>query len=607
MARVRPSPLQQPRAGIEVRMKVTATPKKRRKRVAIAGGGIAGLSAAHELISRGYSVCVYEANTTVGGKARSQYVPDTGTCGRADLPGEHGYRFIPAFYKHLPQTMAEIPVDVNTPKGRTVADNLIPCDEAAIARPEHGLRTFLRRAPRNALETLNVIELWLGELGVPPKDVARFASRLATFMLSGEKRRLGEYERQSWQEFLRAGDFDPSFQRLIAAVTRTMVAMDFRYGSARTIGGAAVQVERDHFQDGAAVDRTLNGPTTEAWLAPWKAYLERLGVQFVHGAAVSEIMYDPRGRHVTSLRIHGDSRLHRADHYVLAVPLEVAVRLVTNELAHSDPQMAKLREIARQDLTESSVPNLGSRKMVQWMTGIQFYLRKELPLTKGHVFFPESPWAVSSISQAQFWNTSGKGKFAQRYGNGEVVEILSVDVSDCGTPGILYKKPAYLCNDTEFKDEVFAQIQSSLNTKGTTLLSDDMLVDFHIDDDIPFVNGRRDNHTPLLAHAPGTWHLRPTAATGIHNLVLAGDYVQNGMDLATMEGANESARHATNEILRRDGYVGMVCDIWERRDPEIIEVVKSVDDFLYEAGLRLDSIRAAIQGSDRLLRGLSEK
>ncbi len=62
------------------------------KRVVIIGGGVAGLSAAHELINRGFHVDVYEATGCLGGKARSVGVPGSGKNGRKDLPGEHGLR-----------------------------------------------------------------------------------------------------------------------------------------------------------------------------------------------------------------------------------------------------------------------------------------------------------------------------------------------------------------------------------------------------------------------------------------------------------------------------------------------------------------------------------
>jgi len=47
------------------------------KSVAILGGGVGGLSAAHELAERGFEVTVYEAREP-GGKARSMPVPDSG-------------------------------------------------------------------------------------------------------------------------------------------------------------------------------------------------------------------------------------------------------------------------------------------------------------------------------------------------------------------------------------------------------------------------------------------------------------------------------------------------------------------------------------------------
>ncbi len=46
--------------------------------VAILGGGVAGLSAAHELAERGFQVRVYERKPVLGGKARSIPGPEFG-------------------------------------------------------------------------------------------------------------------------------------------------------------------------------------------------------------------------------------------------------------------------------------------------------------------------------------------------------------------------------------------------------------------------------------------------------------------------------------------------------------------------------------------------
>src|SRR3954447_24973756 len=91
-----------------------------RKHVAVLGGGMAGLAAAHELIERGFAVTVYERRA-LGGKARSVPVPKTAAGGRRELPGEHGFRFFPGFYHHVPDTMRRIPFGGNA---NGVHDNL---------------------------------------------------------------------------------------------------------------------------------------------------------------------------------------------------------------------------------------------------------------------------------------------------------------------------------------------------------------------------------------------------------------------------------------------------------------------------------------------------
>src|SRR5687768_657098 len=90
-------------------------------RVAVLGGGVAGLTAAHELAERGLEVVVLEARGIPGGKARSLPVPGSGKDGRADLPAEHGFRFFPGFYRHLPDTMRRIPDGSSTVFGNLVA------------------------------------------------------------------------------------------------------------------------------------------------------------------------------------------------------------------------------------------------------------------------------------------------------------------------------------------------------------------------------------------------------------------------------------------------------------------------------------------------------
>jgi hypothetical protein len=73
--------------------------RRRGRKVAIFGGGVAGLTAAHELAVRGFDVTVYERRAW-GGKARSTDVPGSASGGRKPLPGEHGFRVWFGFYQN---------------------------------------------------------------------------------------------------------------------------------------------------------------------------------------------------------------------------------------------------------------------------------------------------------------------------------------------------------------------------------------------------------------------------------------------------------------------------------------------------------------------------
>jgi uncharacterized protein with NAD-binding domain and iron-sulfur cluster len=557
-----------------------------RKRVVILGGGVAGLSAAHELVKRGYEVEVYEARRDLGGKARSQLLAGTGTNGRGDLPGEHGFRFYPAFYKHLIQTMSEIPLDAAAPSGRTVADNLKSCGEAGIGMEGLGLVEFLRQRPSAAFDVVRTLDMFFGKLRVDLRDMVRFGQKILRYMSSCRARRAELYENTSWWNFLGGDGYRHDFQRYLRSVPRIMVAMDPQRGSARTIGNISMQLMADYGAEGTHNDRTLMGPTTEAWIAPWQRYLEARGVKFHLGRRVLGLELDARAGRITSARIEGEASPVEADFYVLAVPLEGAVELVTDAMADFDPELAKLREVRVKGLADASrVEADGSDKMLDWMVGIQFFLREDIPLIAGHIFYPDSPWALSSISQAQFWRSSGL--FRERYGDGRVGGILSVDISDWNRRGILFGKPAKQCTADEIRREVWEQLKRALNLPNRRVLADEDVASWSLDQDIQFPedgSAAPVNRSPLLVHPPGSWRLRPTAETGVENLALASDYVRTETNLACMEGANEAARQAVNAILRQDGYTGPVCKLWELEEDPMFDRAKWLDDLAYTKG-----------------------
>jgi len=121
--------------------------------VIILGGGIAGMSAAHELVERGFQVKIYEHKSIPGGKARRIPYQGSGKDGRKDLPGEHGFRFFLRFYRHVTDTMKRIPYQNNR---HGVYDNISQTARLKIARFDKAGILVPSRFPRS-LDNLKVI------------------------------------------------------------------------------------------------------------------------------------------------------------------------------------------------------------------------------------------------------------------------------------------------------------------------------------------------------------------------------------------------------------------------------------------------------------------
>jgi 15-cis-phytoene desaturase len=529
--------------------------------VAILGGGVAGLSAAHELVERGFQVSVYEARDVFGGKARSLSVPGTGTGGRADLPGEHGFRFFPAFYRHLPDTMMRIPFPGNV----SVFNNLVDATRIEVARAGNPALVLTARLPQDIADwAVGFKEIFSG-IGVPDDEVLYFVDRLLTLLTSCPERRVKEYEQIPWWTFIGAASRSAAYQTLLGTgLTRSLVAVRAQESSTRTAGYILLQLLFGIMTMGG-FDRLLNGPTNEVWLAAWVDYLRQRGVQLHTGVTIKSFQADATG--VTGVAIEQAGQLQNvsADYYIAAMPVEIMSSLVDDRLKALAPPLANLTKLR-----------------TAWMNGIQFYLAQDVPLDFGHTVYADSPWALTSISQKQFWT---EGRLAA-YGDGKVGGILSVDISDWETPGILYGKEATQCTAAEVREEMWAQMKAHLNVGGAEIIRDADLLSWFLDPDVMFSSPSAvTNLEPLLINTTGSLQYRPEAATEIPNFFLAGDYVKTYTDLACMEAANEAARRAVNGILQRSNASATPAGLWPLQEPEYFKPLIDYDKLRFDLGL----------------------
>ena len=557
-------------------------------KVIIMGGGVAGMSAAHELVERGFQVEIFERNPRyVGGKARSVDAPGTNKIDPAlFLPGEHGFRFFPGFYKHVTDTMKRIPVGA----GRSAFDNLVATENMMMAQSNAGpivLPVDFPTSFREIEEFFKGFQTFSAELS--DEEISFFSGKIWQLMTSCKQRFADEYDNISWWDYTESATKSDAYQRLLSGgLTRSLVACQAQNASTRTCGAILLQMlymMMDPFT--RDTDRVFNAPTNEAWLNPWYDYLTRKGVKYHHGTVVTSIQ--TKDGRISGITYDKDGNAGHGgapgDYYLLAVPVERAANLMSEEVLALDPSLKNIIKLA---------PN------VEWMNGIQFYLNTEVNLNRGHSMYTGSNWALTSISQIQFWPDYD----LSRRGNGKVVSILSVDISDWKANGNFNGKAARDCTKDEIKTEVWEQLKQELNFGGANVLRDDMVEDYYLDEDIqPTTIGMSKAVTdrlspakqdslgkvielePLLVNQCNTWGIRPNAHTAIDNLFLASDYVKTNTDLATMEGANEAARRAVNSILLAEGSDEDYCDIWEMHTPLLLKPLQALDRLNFEKGL----------------------
>lgn len=491
--------------------------------------------------------------------------------------------------------------------------------------------------------------------------------------------------------------FGERFTEALRHAPRALVAMDPEHADARTQGNITIQLLMDQFALHDQSDSTLAGPTSTTWLSHWRTYLEEQGVRFFLGEVTAIFEKAGRAKIAIAFPdgltpreyLDGEANLQRIrDHYIVsALDLVSLARVATslrNRGAHGKPGVLDdLNRLIRdhdgrdRDLEDirqigQHGPDGGLGDRFQTLTGIQLYYKHHVSFANGHIYFAGTPWGLSAISQVQFWGPFGSGHRGRLFGN------LSIDIGSWRA-GKRLRSPNCLG-----RDKIAALVQEQID--GCTLAPDQAslrrAIYYHLDDFIGFGPAPPDdpkkhhdeaapayvptrNYAPFLINVKDEWNLRPrgepwspndlvsrgrVAGDGTDdgpiwtpardgypvyhgNLVLAGTHMRTFTRMATMEAANESARHAVNTILdhatskakramdvpdadvlrvdsgrppidafRVDGYqpnpdvnveknttlFGDYCDIW---NPELfefqdLEFLRLIDSHLMEAGSR---------------------
>ena len=524
------------------------------------------------------------------------------------LPGEHGYRYFPSFYRHMYDTMQRIPLydgDGNV-TAQTVYDNLESSLSVTVARKGHDPILFSMLPPSGIQELRESLIATLASTNASGMDLMLIALRMLRYLTPCSARRAELYEDVSLLDFLQARRdgkadvrYSEDFLDYLRTAPRILAAIDPDTGDARTNANIAVQLLQP--DNGTRVNGTLNGPTSTALFGPWVQHLRKLRVQFVRGKLLplkvvegklrAEVeLYegpDPIPEHFELVEgCAGDSPpdpgeprtyVDHADYVLTALDAATAETL-SAELPKVGVPAGLEGYTSAEVMPPSGWVGSGARdpdqawQRFQWMSGVQYFFRQKVDVADGHVYFSDSAWGLSSISEQQFWladpnlNTNGYSS------------LISVDIGDFETPSPHLGRAAKDCTAEEIAEAVWRQMLEAIDPSPEVELPAPTW--YHLDTNLRFDNEDQTlsaNTTPLQVPLAGDWHRRPGADPHtpeaqpnptpgdlpegvwqsrvggyyVHwdRLIYAGTWKKTCTRITTMEAGNESARHAVNALL----------------------------------------------------------
>jgi uncharacterized protein with NAD-binding domain and iron-sulfur cluster len=579
-----------------------------KKTVSIFGGGIAGMTVAHELVEKGFDVIVYEKDDSLGGMAKSKR--------NNTIPSEHSWRGYAKFYYNALEILKRIPIknsckkesyqsqsiSLEEVKKHTTKDNLWTYykgnvyDITAFVLPHPGGNIILNAGGKNLEEVWNkfnvkwhnnhsrvlkILEQYkIGvlateeyepqttvfdnlsdkdlnfsylendkpynrKLGISIYDYPYLFYIFSKCLLSNKRREY--WFDQYFIEYIKDKVSNETYNYLMYGISGPGFGFDFNTISLEHF---VYFIEQDYQTD--SIWKVMMKPTSEAWIDPWKEYLESKGVKFMMGKELSKINYE--GKNITSC-VLSDGTIIKSDEYCLCINPYPAIEIFKNS------GMNKLHE---QHLSIKTINN-------QIGFYIAFDKKINFPKDKNAFVIIDSPYNITFYSQDEHW--------CKNINLGENVKSLWSGTCIIPQEGIQLTRE-------KFMEEVVKQIFDSksllemLKNEGSikeSIVSSEIYDEWiYQDGQLESINRKWNNNVSNEKH-------RPEQKTDFENFYIGGAHTKTSINIWTMESAVESGKIVSNLILRKNDLKETTLVIHE--SIWVVKIVQNIDDILYTYNL----------------------
>lgn len=526
------------------------------KTVAVFGAGIAGLTAAHELVRRGFKVAVYETNHDAGGFFRSARRPED-----RGMPSEYSWHGLGPWYHNAFAVMREIPYDAKgsvydrclaRPMRFGVASNSI---DESFQPADVFAKTKMFRASWLDLVFGGwlMLQTWTAnrrsrEEYAGMNAAAAWASRANEIAAKTWRATFGPWIGSDWPRV--------SLHHVGKFFARNMLPGPRHAHPADDAGGPWTHGPRDGWL-------LLRGPSSEAWFDAWVRDLEARGVTFFWEHTLERLFVD-RNR-VTSARVSSaGARLDvRPDHVVMATS-PFAAREVFERSDLLDLRWEHALLTADGPHAQVSF-RVAFKDRISWPGPMQAFV------------LADSEFNITLFAQEQAWHAG------ENLGE-NVGSLWTGTACVSSVAGRVHGLPVDRCTKEQFVEEVLAQIRGCYALSATLRAANGGrgITDFDIErvevwHEWTFSPEGLVGRQPKWVNSTTNTKHQPEQRTELSNLVLAGAHTRTSADLWSIEAAVESGRLAAR-ILEPSVPVIRQHRAWWLR------VLHALDDGLYVVG-----------------------
>ena len=576
--------------------------------VIIFGAGISGLTAAHELIEKGFSVTIYEKDSLVGGMARSNRTKE-------NVPTEHSWRGYAPFYYNTFDIMKRIPINNNIESFNH--KQLITTYKGK----KYDLTHFVNKHPGGHIimkaHNKNLEEVWEDHEGswhknnttvkevlkkykiekftqktvydnlskkginfillknnkvlsnrVSPIDLPYLIYTFSKVILSEDRKK--KYYKENLNKKIKKNISKKSYYYLTDYIAGPGFGLDKNTMSTAHFTNFMeknIFSKKNNNWSGSSNWTVLNQPTNEGWLNPWKEYLQSKGVKFIFNSELYKLNYS--NNKINYVEVKNNNLI---------------------EKINSDIFIVAINPFEYQDILQRS--NLSEYKRYQDMNTVNNQISFRLGFDKKINFknnndsfvLIDSPYNITFYNQEQHWE-----KGINLGMNGNIKTLCSGTCILPYRPGSLTKKSAMSLKLDELKEEIIHQffecksLLKIIEKNNNIQITKNNIIFIDIFDDFYETETGLKSKNKKWVNNFYNEEFRPSNITKFNNLYIAGSHTKTSINLWSMESAVESGKMVSNILLKK--YNKQPAYIYNHSSPLYIKPFQKIDNLLYKLNL----------------------